>query len=84
MSKGNAGQIRQQNLIGTVKWFNSAKGYGFISIQSDTETDLFANYSAIKMNGYKYLKPGQNVNLSIAQGPKGWHAVNITDAEHSK
>ena len=84
MSKRNAGQIIQQNIIGTVKWFNNAKGYGFISIQSDTETDLFAHYSAIEMNGYKYLKPGQNVSFSIAQGPKGWHAVNITTVEADK
>ena len=84
MSKRNAGQIIQQNIIGTVKWFNNAKGYGFISIQSDTETDLFAHYSAIEMNGYKYLKPGQNVSFSIAQGPKGLHAVNITTVEADK
>jgi CspA family cold shock protein len=62
---------------GKVKWFNNAKGYGFINEDGKTE-DLFAHYSAIRMDGYKTLKAGQAVVFEIIQGPKGLHAVNIT------
>ncbi|WP_223461574.1 MULTISPECIES: cold shock domain-containing protein CspD [unclassified Pseudomonas] len=61
---------------GKVKWFNNAKGYGFIVEDGKTE-DLFAHYSAIQMEGYKTLKAGQAVVFDIIQGPKGLHAVNI-------
>jgi CspA family cold shock protein len=61
---------------GKVKWFNNAKGYGFINEDGKTE-DLFAHYSAIQMEGYKTLKAGQAVVFEIIQGPKGLHAVNI-------
>jgi CspA family cold shock protein len=64
---------------GKVKWFNNAKGYGFIVEDGKTE-DLFAHYSAIKMDGYKTLKAGQPVKFEITQGPKGLHAVNIASA----
>ncbi|MEG1042253.1 cold shock domain-containing protein CspD [Pseudomonas sp. NUPR-001] len=64
---------------GKVKWFNNAKGYGFINEEGKTE-DLFAHYSAIKMDGYKTLKAGQSVSFEIIQGPKGLHAVEITSA----
>jgi CspA family cold shock protein len=63
---------------GKVKWFNNAKGYGFINEDGKTE-DLFAHYSAIKMDGYKTLKAGQPVAFEIIQGPKGLHAVNISN-----
>ena len=62
--------------VGKVKWFNNAKGYGFINEEGKIE-DLFAHYSAIKMDGYKTLKAGQAVVFDIIQGPKGLHAVNI-------
>jgi CspA family cold shock protein len=65
--------------VGKVKWFNNAKGYGFINEEGKTE-DLFAHYSAIKMEGYKTLKAGQAVSFDIIQGPKGLHAVEIKDA----
>lgn len=61
---------------GKVKWFNNAKGYGFIN-EDGKEEDLFAHYSAIRMDGYKTLKAGQEVSFEIIQGPKGLHAVNI-------
>ena len=61
---------------GKVKWFNNAKGYGFINEDGKTD-DLFAHYSAIQMEGYKTLKAGQAVVFEIIQGPKGLHAVNI-------
>ncbi|MBO0367457.1 cold shock domain-containing protein CspD [Pseudomonas shirazensis] len=65
---------------GKVKWFNNAKGYGFVNEDGKTE-DLFAHYSAIVMDGYKTLKAGQLVKFDIIQGPKGLHAVNISDAK---
>jgi cold shock protein len=61
---------------GKVKWFNNAKGYGFILPESGGE-DLFAHYSSIQMDGYKTLRAGQDVEFDILQGPKGMHAVNI-------
>jgi len=62
--------------IGTVKWFNNAKGYGFILSEGVGE-DLFAHYSSIQMDGYKTLKAGQLVSYDLIQGPKGLHATNI-------
>lgn len=62
---------------GKVKWFNNAKGYGFI-IEDGKDEDLFAHYSAITMDGYKTLKAGQPVHFNIIQGPKGLHAVGIS------
>lgn len=64
---------------GTVKWFNNAKGYGFILPDSGGE-DLFAHFSTITMDGYKTLKAGQTVSYDIIQGPKGLHATNISNA----
>lgn len=61
---------------GTVKWFNNAKGYGFILPDAGGE-DLFAHYSTISMEGYKTLKAGQQVSYDIIQGAKGLHATNI-------
>ncbi|MCK9468935.1 MAG: cold shock domain-containing protein CspD [Porticoccaceae bacterium] len=62
---------------GTVKWFNNAKGYGFI-LPEDGTSDVFAHFSAITMEGYKTLKAGQEVSFDIIQGEKGLHAINIT------
>lgn len=62
--------------IGTVKWFNNAKGFGFI-LPEDGESDIFAHYSAIEMEGYKTLKAGQQVNYELVDGDKGRHAANI-------
>lgn len=62
---------------GTVKWFNNAKGYGFILADEGNE-DLFAHYSAITMDGYKTLKAGQKVTFDITTGDKGLHAINIS------
>ena len=64
---------------GKVKWFNNAKGYGFI-LADGRDEDLFAHYSAIQMDGYNPLKAGQPVSFDIIQGPKGLHAVNISAA----
>ncbi|CAM3528857.1 cold-shock protein [Parendozoicomonas haliclonae] len=64
---------------GKVKWFNNAKGYGFILPgEEGNGEDLFVHYSSITMDGYKTLKAGQQVTYEIIQGPKGLHAINIT------
>lgn len=62
--------------IGTVKWFNDTKGFGFISPE-DGSADLFAHFSAINMSGFKTLKEGQTVSFEVVQGPKGKQASNI-------
>lgn len=61
---------------GTVKWFNNAKGFGFILPEEGGE-DLFAHFSAIDMNGYKTLKAGQAVEFGVIKGDKGLHATKI-------
>ena len=65
---------------GKVKWFNNAKGYGFILPEGGGE-DLFVHYSSIQMDGYKTLKAGQDVEFDVLEGPKGFHAVNIRTAD---
>lgn len=65
---------------GTVKWFNNAKGYGFI-LPTDSETDVFAHYSAINMDGYRTLKAGQTVSFELVDGDKGQHAENIAPVD---
>jgi CspA family cold shock protein len=65
---------------GTVKWFNDAKGFGFITPDEGGE-DLFAHFSAIEMSGFKSLKEGQKVQFEVVQGPKGKQAARIQPAE---
>ena len=62
---------------GTVKWFNSEKGFGFIS-QDDGGPDVFVHFSAISGNGYRNLEENQKVEFEITQGPKGLQASNVT------
>jgi len=75
-----ATRVREEVMsTGTVKWFNDAKGYGFITPDEGGE-DLFAHFSAIQMNGFKTLKEGQKVSFEIVQGPKGKQASNIQES----
>ena len=67
---------------GRVKWFNNAKGYGFI-LSEEGGDDYFAHYSSIQMEGYKTLKAGQLVEFEILEGEKGSHAINIQAAEET-
>ncbi len=60
---------------GTVKWFNSSKGYGFITPESGN--DVFVHHSEIQGDGYKSLEDGQQVEFEITQGPKGEQAVKV-------
>ena len=62
---------------GTVKWFNSEKGFGFIA-PDDGGADVFAHYSAIATSGYRSLEENQKVEFQVTQGPKGPQAENIT------
>jgi CspA family cold shock protein len=61
---------------GTVKWFNSEKGFGFIA-PSDGSADVFVHFSAIQADGYKSLDEGQNVEFDVTQGQKGPQAENV-------
>jgi len=63
---------------GTVKWFNDAKGYGFISRQSGE--DVFVHFSAIQAGGFRSLQEGQQVQFDVVKGPKGWQAENVKPA----
>ena len=64
--------------IGTVKWFNATKGFGFIT--SEDGQDLFAHFSAIQSDGFKSLDEGQKVEFDVEEGQRGPQAVNITKA----
>jgi cold shock protein len=64
---------------GTVKWFNDAKGFGFIH-PDDGGADVFAHFSAVQMEGFRTLKQGSRVDFDLIQGPKGQLAQNIRDA----
>lgn len=72
--------MANEKVSGKVKWFNNAKGYGFI-LPDDGGDDLFAHYSSIEMEGYKTLKAGQDVLFEILAGPKGLHATHIEAGE---
>ena len=61
--------------VGTVKWFNAAKGYGFIAREGGE--DVFVHHTAIQGEGYKNLDEGQRVEFSVEQGPKGLQATNV-------
>jgi cold shock protein len=60
---------------GTVKWFNDAKGFGFISQEGGD--DVFVHHTAINMDGFRTLKEGERVEFDVVQGPKGLQAANV-------
>ena len=62
-------------ITGKVKWFNDAKGYGFIELEQGR--DVFVHYSVIEADGYKSLREGQEVLFELQQGPKGDHATRV-------
>ena len=62
-------------VIGTVKWFNASKGYGFI--ERPDGSDVFVHFSAIEADGYRSLQEGQKVEFSVEQGPKGLQAAQV-------
>jgi cold shock protein len=64
-----------ERVTGTVKWFNRAKGYGFIAREGGE--DVFVHYSAIQENGFRNLEEGQQVEFEVEMGPKGAHAVKV-------
>jgi CspA family cold shock protein len=73
-SRHNTKDLRDMEQ-GTVKWFNDAKGFGFISRQNGE--DVFVHYSAINTNGFKSLQEGQAVQFNVVKGPKGWQASDV-------
>jgi len=68
----------EEVFLGTVKWFNNQKGYGFICREEDA--DVFVHYSAIQMEGFRTLREGDAVTYQLCDGDKGPHAVNVTIA----
>ena len=65
-----------QRITGTVKWFNSTKGYGFIGRENGD--DVFVHFSSIQSDGYRKLEKGQVVEFSVEEGPKGLQASGVT------
>ena len=68
-----------ERTVGTVKWFNGSKGYGFIAREGGE--DVFVHFSAIQSDGYRNLFEGQQVEFTIEQGPKGEQASNVVIVE---
>jgi CspA family cold shock protein len=64
-----------ERIVGTVKWFNASKGYGFI--EREGGEDVFVHYSALQSEGYRSLNEGQRVEFNIERGPKGLQASNV-------
>lgn len=67
-----------ERVVGTVKWFNGSKGYGFLSREGGP--DVFVHFSAIEMEGFKTLQEGQPVEFEVEQGPKGLQAAHVKSA----
>jgi cold shock protein len=65
-----------ERIVGTVKWFNAAKGYGFLG--RDNGDDVFVHFSSISIDGYRRLEKGQQVEFSVEEGPKGLQAASVT------
>ncbi len=65
---------------GTVKWFNNAKGYGFIQAEGN-QADIFVHHTSIKTEGFRTLNEGEQVDFELVEGPKGLKADNVTRAQ---
>jgi cold shock protein len=74
--RANARQDSTMRITGKVKWFNNAKGYGFI--EREGGSDVFVHFSAVQGNGFRTLEEGQAVEFEIVDGPKGPQAGNVT------
>jgi CspA family cold shock protein len=70
------GEISRMRSTGTVKWFNDAKGFGFITMEGGE--DVFVHFSAIQAKGFRSLAEGSQVEFDVVQGPKGLQAANVT------
>ncbi len=81
--RGFARRKKKVKLKGTVKWFNNAKGFGFIG-REDGNPDVFVHYSAISSDGYKSLQEGDQVEFEIVEGQKGPQAGNVTRIEYKQ
>lgn len=66
-----------ERIVGTVKWFNATKGYGFIGRDDNGGEDVFVHFSAIQSDGYRKLEADQKVEFSIETGPKGLQAADV-------
>jgi len=66
----------EERVTGTVKWFSASKGYGFL--EREGGPDVFVHFSALKMDGFRTLREGQQVEFTIEQGPKGLQAADVT------
>ena len=66
--------------IGRVKWFNTKKGYGFIT-REDNEEDIFVHYTSISGDGYRALEKGEDVQFELVEGPKGLQAQNVSKVQ---
>jgi CspA family cold shock protein len=69
-------ELREMSQQGTVKWFNNAKGYGFIQPETGGE-DIFVHHTAIVSEGFRTLNQGERVSFEVVQGPKGLQARNV-------
>jgi CspA family cold shock protein len=71
----------ENRVVGTVKWFNKAKGYGFI-VDDEKPDDIFVHYSSIMMDGYRFLEEGDRVEFALEETNKGLQASGVKKVEH--
>ncbi len=67
-----------ERVTGTVKWFNNAKGFGFITREEDSSEDVFVHFRSIQGDGYRTLNEGQQVEFTVVEGPKGLQAEDVS------